>query len=95
VAALAEPVMADREAIAAEVAGSEDIGRVVDALEQGFDEAERQRQLADAEQEVEAADSVDVISADEIGAQVEEYLRLQSGPDDEAGEDTAEPPEGR
>jgi len=94
VAALAEPVMADREAIAAEVAGSEDIGRVVDALEQGFDEAERQRQLADAEQEEDAEDSVDLISADEIGAQVEEYLRRQSGPDDEPGQDQPDRPEG-
>lgn len=76
----------NRAEIAKELTQNEEAAEVVQALEQRYDrfiEGQRKRSLL-------AAEVAEVPSADEIGAQFEDFLRAQS--DDEAGPDGSDSP---
>lgn len=73
-AALLTAAEQTREAIAAQVASSEEVGQVVHALEQQYDAyvgASGRRSLLAAEEQLP--------SADELGAEVERFLQSESG----------------
>lgn len=75
--ALLEAAEQTRQAIAEQVSQSEEVGRVVQALEQQYDayagSAERRSLLA--------ADDARLPSADELAAEVEQFLRTEAGSD--------------
>jgi hypothetical protein len=75
----------NRAEITKEVAGSTEVTEVVESLEQRYDrflDGQRRRSLL-------AAEAADLPSADEIGAEFEEFLRENTAPgDDTPGDDT-------
>lgn len=80
---LVEAAGLNRAEITKEVAGSPEVTEVVESLEQRYDrflEGQRRRSLL-------AAEVADLPSADEIGAEFEEFLREATSSDDDARPD--------
>lgn len=80
---LVEAAALNRVDITKEVAGSPEVTEVVEALEQRYDrflDGQRRRSLL-------AAEAADLPSADEIGAEFEEFLRETTGSETDGPED--------
>jgi len=78
---MGELAESEREAIASEVAGSAEVAGVVRALEQQYD----QYTAAAGATSLPAVRDVEMPTADELGEQVEEFLRSQRNDQDPDG----------